>query len=270
MPLARNGTVHSPSYYEKQSQVQAAILWFHHGSAVKEKFMSLKPSNEQIIVFDVNETLLDIEALHPFFANTFGHAQVMRQWFSELILYSQAISTSGAYVEFGTLAVAVLKMIAQIRHVSLSASDIDHFAQVMRNLPPHPEVHEALERLAAAGFRLVTLTNSPPQASREALDKAGLSHYFERQFSVDDVKQYKPARQTYDQVASKLGVEAGRLRLVAAHTWDTLGAMAAGCRAALVTRPGNAVLLVGAQPDIIGADLLEVADQIILKQTAIA
>lgn len=37
-----------------------------------------------MIVFDVNETLLDIEILNPFFERTFGDARVMRQWFSEL------------------------------------------------------------------------------------------------------------------------------------------------------------------------------------------
>ena len=38
--------------------------------------------------------------------------------------------------------------------------------------------------------------------------------------------------------------------------------MAAGWRAALVTRPGNAALPVGAQPDIIEKDLLAVAKRI--------
>lgn len=45
----------------------------------------------RIIVFDVNETLLDIEILNPFFARAFGDAAVMRQWFAELILYSEAL-----------------------------------------------------------------------------------------------------------------------------------------------------------------------------------
>jgi 2-haloacid dehalogenase len=111
---------------------------------------------------------------------------------------------------------------------------------------------------------MATLTNSAPEAIKATLDNAGLSPYFERQFSVNTVKRYKPSRETYDQVATEFGVEAGMLRLVAAHTWDTLGAIAAGYKAALVTRPGNAALLVGAQPDIVEPDLLTVADKIIL------
>lgn len=154
-------------------------------------------------------------------------------------------------------------MVAKIRQVTLNDADIGEFADIMRRLPPHPEVPEALKRLGNAGFRMVTLTNSAPEPGKALLDKAVLSHHFERLFSVDEVRRYKPSGQTYGLVASELGVESGMLRLIAAHTWDTLGASAAGYAAALVTRPGNAPLLVGDQPDIVEPDLLAVANRII-------
>ena len=242
----------------------AGVVSAHAEEPEKQEVrMTRKTRGGRILVFDVNETLLDIEVLNPFFARAFGDPRVMRQWFAELILYSEALSLSGAYTEFGKLAVAVLNMVAKIRHVALEDRDVNDFVDIMRSLPPHPEVPEALERLRTAGFRMVTLTNSAPQPGKALLDKAGLSHYFERQFSVDVVKRYKPSRQTYSLVATELRVEPGMLRLVAAHTWDTLGAMAAGYRAALVTRPGNATLLIGAQPDIVEPDLLAVAGRIV-------
>jgi hypothetical protein len=40
--------------------------------------------------------------------------------------------------------------------------------------------------------------------------------------------------------------------LIACHTWDTLGAVAAGWQAALIKRVGNDVLGVGPQPQIVG------------------
>jgi 2-haloacid dehalogenase len=217
----------------------------------------------QVIVFDVNETLLDIEALNPFFVDVFGDARVMRQWFAELILYSQALTLSGSYTQFGQLAVAVLEMVAEIRGKPLPAGSIDAFRAHMARLPAHPDAAPALDMLGDAGFRLVTLTNSAPDAGRAVLEQAGLAHYFERQFSVDAVKRFKPAAETYRSVASALAAEASALRLVAAHAWDTQGAMAAGWTAALVTRPGNAALPVGEQPDIVEKDLLAVAKRII-------
>jgi 2-haloacid dehalogenase len=51
--------------------------------------------------------------------------------------------------------------------------------------------------------------------------------------------------------------------MIACHTWDTLGARAAGWGAALIKRPGNEVLSVGPQPTLTGADLEDVASQLI-------
>ena len=51
----------------------------------------------------------------------------------------------------------------------------------------------------------------------------------------------------------------GDVRLVAAHAWDVSGALAAGCTAAFVARPGMMLSPLGKQPDIVGRDLAEIA-----------
>ena len=217
---------------------------------------------ERILVFDVNETLLDLGTLEPFFARTFGDRRVLRRWFAELILYAEAFTLSSRYASFTDLAVAVLEMLASIHAVSLGPNDASELVTAMRHLPPHPDARPALGMLTDAGFRMVTLTNSPP-ADTSPLDNARLGDFFERQFSVDTVKRYKPAAPTYELVAQGLGVELASLRLVACHPWDTLGAAAAGCAAALVVRPGTAALGLDPGPDIVGTDLLSVAAKII-------
>ena len=86
------------------------------------------------------------------------------------------------------------------------------------------------------------------------------------EFSVDGVKRHKPARAVYAYVEKELGVGPSQLCLVACHTWDTLGAVAAGWEAALIKRAGNDVLRVGPQPQIVGDDLNDVADQLIARR----
>ena len=76
---------------------------------------------------------------------------------------------------------------------------------------------------------------------------------------------HKPSRQAYAYVERELGVEPTRLYLIAYHRWDTLGAVAAGWEATLIKRVGNDVLGVGPQPQIIGDDLDDVADQLIAQ-----
>ena len=67
---------------------------------------------------------------------------------------------------------------------------------------------------------------------------------FERRFSADGAK-HQPSRQAYAYVERELGVAPSQLCLIACHTWDTLGAVAAGWEAALIRRVGNDVLGVG-------------------------
>jgi len=138
----------------------------------------------------------------------------------------------------------------------------------MRTMPAHPDVEAGLRRLQEAGFRMVTLTNSPPvDGGQTPLERAGLVGYFERQFSVDIGRTFKPAALTYHLVARELDVPPSRCLMVAAHVWDTIGAQSAGLSAGLLTRPGNAPLPVHGlpQPNIVASDLLDFADRLIAR-----
>lgn len=218
-----------------------------------------------ILVFDVNETLLDINHLAPLFARLFSDEYLLREWFAQLVLYSQAMTLSGLYTPFGELGVEALQMTADIHQVTLTADDINEFKERMGNMPAHADAVPALTKLRDAGFKLVTLTNSASSASPTPLEKAGLSEFFEHHFSVQSVGKFKPAPDTYQLVAKKLSVETSDLCLVACHLWDTIGAQAAGCQGAFVTRPHNALLRASnvPQPNYMASDLVTFAEQMI-------
>lgn len=215
-----------------------------------------------VLLFDVNETLLDITILEPLFLRLFNNPQVMRNWFAELVLYSQAMTVSGLYEPFGNLALGALKMVGANHNIVINDEDIAEFKGLMGNLPPHPDVLPALKRLQAAGFRLATLTNSAPTASPTLLEKAGISDFFEAQFSVEEVKRFKPHPDTYQYAAKALGVELDKICLVACHLWDTLGAQTVGCSGAFITRPNNNLLITEnlPQPNFVAKNLEHFAD----------
>tara|TARA_R110001606_G_scaffold13234_7_gene57794 strand:+ start:14088 stop:14777 length:690 start_codon:yes stop_codon:yes gene_type:complete len=222
------------------------------------------PDAAPIIVFDVNETLLDITTLEPLFDRLFGDVAMLRTWFAELILYSQTMTLSGIYVPFGELAAGTLSMAGSNRDIAVSDADIAELKERLGNMPAHPDVVPALTRLRDAGFRLVTLTNSAGSPSPTPLEKAGIDRYFDRHFSVEAVQKFKPAPQTYQYVANELGVETAVLLMVACHLWDIVGAQAAGCKGAFITRPNNAILPAEGLPvpDIVVGGLGELADQL--------
>jgi 2-haloacid dehalogenase len=218
-----------------------------------------------LIVFDVNETLLDLGTMEPTFQRIFGDKGAMRLWFANLILYSAALTVAGCYVPFTDIGAAVMKMLADTRGIKINDSDRKELTEKFSTMPPHPEVPAALRKLRSAGFRLFCLTDNLLEVQTRQLTHGGIVDLFERRFSADGVKHHKPSRQAYGYVEKELGVKPSELCMIACHTWDTLGAVAAGWRAALIKRVGNDVLGVGPQPQIVGTDLNDVADQLIAR-----
>ncbi|MGH6714975.1 MAG: haloacid dehalogenase type II [Bradyrhizobium sp.] len=218
-----------------------------------------------LIVFDVNETVLDLETMAPTFQRIFGDKSAMRLWFADLILYSAALTVAGCYVPFTDIGSAVMKMLADTRGIKIDERDRTELTEKFSTMPPHPEVRGALSKLRDAGFRLFTLTDNLLEVQTRQLEHGGIVNFFERRFSADGVKHHKPSREAYAYVEKELAAEPSQLCLIACHTWDTLGAVAAGWQAALIKRPGNDVLGVGPQPQIVGNDLNEVADQLIAR-----
>jgi 2-haloacid dehalogenase len=218
-----------------------------------------------LIVFDVNETLLDLQTMEPTFERVFGEKGAMRLWFADLILYSAALTVAGCYVPFTDIGSAVMKMLADTRGIRIDDRDKKELTEKFSTMPPHPEVPAALRKLRDAGFRLFTLTDNLLEVQTRQLEHGGIADQFERRFSADGVKHHKPSREAYGYVEKELGVESSRLCLIACHTWDTLGAVAAGWEAALIRRVGNDVLAVGPQPGLVGDDLNDIADQLIRR-----
>ena len=216
-----------------------------------------------LIVFDVNETLLDLTTMEPVFARIFDDKNAMRLWFANLILYSAALTVAGCYVPFTDIGGAVMTMMADTQGIKIGDTERKELTDKFSTMPPYPEVPGALRKLRDAGFRLFTLTDNLLEVQTRQLTHGGIVDLFERRFSADGVKHHKPSPQAYAYVERELGVKPSQLCLIACHTWDTLGAVAAGWEGALIKRVGNDLLGVGPQPKFVGDDLNDVADQLI-------
>jgi 2-haloacid dehalogenase len=217
----------------------------------------------RILAFDVNETLLDLAALDPLFERAFGDAAVRPQWFAQMLQVAFVGVITGQDIDFTTAQHGALRMIAERIGTELSDAQADEIVGAMRTLPPHPDVAPALDRLGAAGLTLCSLTNSSLEVSRAQLEHAQIADRFEAILSADQVGRLKPAPEPYRHVADTFGDEIGDVTLVACHAWDCAGALAAGCQAAFVARPGMAPIPIGPQPGIVGDDLGEVASLIL-------
>ena len=218
-----------------------------------------------VVVFDVNETLIDIGSMAPLFERIFGDPQAMREWFNQLVMYSMTATLSGHYVDYFSLGQGILRMQAAIQRIAITDDDVRALTDSMLTMPPHPDVVDGLTALRDNGFRLVTLTNSPPNPDGPSpLEHAGLAQFFEQTFSIQACRAFKPAPTVYRYVCEELAVAPTDCLMVAAHVWDIIGAQSAGFSGALITRSGNALLPIPdlPQPTIVANDLRELAQQL--------
>ncbi len=122
-----------------------------------------------VILFDVNETLLDMSPLKEKVNKLLGSKRGFRIWFGMLLQYSLVDNCTGVYHNFSTIADATLGMAAKALETSIDAEQKQETLGEIKKLSAYPDVEEGLTMLREAGYRLATLTNSPPATQSEQL-----------------------------------------------------------------------------------------------------
>lgn len=223
-----------------------------------------------VIVFDLNETLLDMSALDPTFARIFGTAdgaELRKRWFRQVLELFLTATVTGKYRRFDKLADDALRMLAAQRGREAGASDRASLEEAIAALSAYPDVRPGLERLTKAGFTVATLTNSAKKSAIRHLEHAGIEALFDAVLSVDEIERYKPAREAYEYAAKELAVKPSDILLVAAHAWDIAGAMAAGCEAAFIARPEKVLNPAGPKPAFEARDVSALAEQVVARKS---
>lgn len=217
-----------------------------------------------VIVFDVMGTLLDPAPLAPLVKHASGGRMNVRHFFGEVTTYAMANTLSGASPSFEDVASSVLHMVAAGHGRELSEGDLASFRKKLASMPAFPDVKDALSRLQERGLRLAALSNANTELLERQLKRAKLSDFFEEIISVDSLGgSFKPARSVYEAALARLGGHSNEMLMVAAHSWDLLGAARGGYRTALINRGSKAAYPDAPEPSHIATDLEDFTDQLL-------
>jgi 2-haloacid dehalogenase len=217
------------------------------------------------ILFDINETVLDLGSLKPRFKDAFGDESVTATWFSMLLHTSTVCVLTDTKTNFATLAGTMLDSIAARLGVELADEMRADLLGSFASLPPHTDIKPALIRLRSAGYRTVAFTNSSLKLVSAQIENAGLTEYFDEIVSVEETGSFKPDPRVYEFVAKRVNRPIEELRLVATHDWDTHGALSAGMQAAYVDRSGAPYHPLYRRPDVHATTMGDVVEQIIAR-----
>lgn len=220
------------------------------------------------ILFDINETILNLASLKPRFKVAFGDEAVTATWFSMLLHTSTVCALTNIKTDFATLAGTMLDTVAARLGVELSDVIRDDILGEFANLSPYTDVKPALIRLQSAGYRTVAFTNSSLNLVSSQIENAGLMEFYDEIVSVEETGSFKPDPEVYEYVAKRINRPVEELRLVATHDWDTHGAITAGMLAAYIDRNGAPYHPLYHRPDVYATNLNDVVEQIIARDNA--
>ncbi|GAB3164365.1 haloacid dehalogenase type II [Telluribacter humicola] len=217
----------------------------------------------KLLLFDVNETLLDLSEMKSRMNETIGNEFAFTHWFTLMLQYSLIDTVTNQYHSFGEIGHATFEMVEDIYGNKIPDEEAQELLGMIRQLPPHPDVEPGLTMLRDAGFQLVALTNGADEALEQQMESSGLAGYFDFLFSVDSVKKYKPAPDPYRYVLNALGAKPSEAMLIAAHGWDITGAVRAGLQAGFIARSGKTLYPLAPEPQLVGVSLVDLAEKLI-------
>ncbi len=163
----------------------------------------------------------------------------MAPWFAGVLRDGFALAVLGGSAPFADVAADGLRTV-------LAGHDLDRpldeaVATVLAGfaeLPVHPDVAAGLPRLAAAGIRMVAMSNGATAVAEQLLTKAGLRGHVEAVLSVEEGGAWKPDARAYAFALRRSQVAQHAATMVACHPWDLLGADAAGLGTVWIDRTG--------------------------------
>lgn len=216
------------------------------------------PVRPEVVAFDVNETLVSLEPVRDRLIAAGQDPGTLELFFARTLQHCFALATLGQWRPFREVARAAL-----LQSTDLAHDTVDHVLAAFGELPPQPDVEPALERLAAAGIRVVTLSHGPASTAAAMLARTGLDRFVEQVLTSESVRCFKPDRAAYLYAAAQCDVAPERVALVAVHAWDCHGARQAGLSSGWVSRSERTFGAVYDPADVVGATLDEVAEGLV-------
>lgn len=188
-------------------------------------------------VFDAYGTLFDVHAAVRRHAGGIGPdgQQMSEMWRAKQLEYSWTRSLMGQYQDFWALTEQALDYAMQ-RFPSVDRSLRPHLLEAYFELDCYPEVPGVLKALKARGAKLAILSNGSPAMLESAVRKAALDTILDDVFSVDSLKTFKTAQQTYDLATTAYRLYPDAISFQSSNRWDVAGATRFGFRTVWINR----------------------------------
>ena len=116
---------------------------------------------------------------------------------------------------------------------------------------------------------VVTLTNGSKENTIRLIKNNKISKYIKQCFSIDEIKIWKPNKETYLYVCKKMKIKPSNTLMIATHGWDIDGAKNAGLKTGYISRFENILSDIYSKPNFFEKDCLSIIKKIIINPSSI-
>lgn len=218
--------------------------------------------NKPVLVFDVIETIFSLDGVTRALQSEALPAHAKDLFFAQLLRDAFATSATGQYVPFVDMARGTLRVLLTNLGVPSPESAADRILPVFGQLEAHPDVQEALTLARDKGFEVLFFTNGSKRNTQALVENNGLGDWVDHIFSIDTCRQWKPKESAYRAAVKSVGSEPACCAMIAAHAWDTAGAMNAGMLAGWVRRQDAVFHPAMTEPTCRSGHLVELVDEL--------
>lgn len=224
----------------------------------------------KVVVFDAYGTLFDVYSIGAL-ADTLYPGQgtaISALWRDKQIEYTRLITQSDPdastgsryYQSFWDLTRQSLRYTLARLKLAHSQDHEDALMGQYARLQAFPENLGVLTQLKARGLASAILSNGSPDMLASAVASAGMQGLLTQILSVDAIRLFKTAPQSYGLVLQAFPVKANEVLFVSSNAWDALGATWFGFTTLWVNRQNLPYETIGPKPSHTGPDLTTVLD----------
>jgi 2-haloacid dehalogenase len=212
------------------------------------------------LAFDVYGTLINpqdiIREVEKFESQKAG--QLVDIWRNKQLEYTFRRGLMKFYADFGQCTREALDFACLQTEIGLSDAQKDQLIEAYQFLPAFSDVKKSLLELKQAGHRLFAFSNGTKNGVETVLKNAGIADYFEGIVSVENVRTFKPNPLVYQHLVETTKSEISQTWLVSGNSFDVIGAVNFGLKAAWIKRNPSIILDPwGVEPTMIISSLRE-------------
>lgn len=225
----------------------------------------------KLIAFDAYGTLFDVysmgelaEALFP------GNGQAFAlMWRDRQIEYTRLVTMSDPnpggskhYLPFWELTVRSLHYVCKRMNLNLTSENEKRLMDQYAKLTGFEDSLSVLKTIKGKGMSTAILSNGSREMLATVVKSNGLMPYLDQVITVEDIRLFKTAPQSYELLLKAFPVKKEEVLFVSSNAWDALGAKWFGFDVFWVNRLGHPFEEIGEKPNYEGNSLSKVLEVI--------